>query len=74
MEMDVQKIHDKVYELLYMLSDEDEATKSAVLTCALAKFLDEAKEVTIITETVVGYLGDVLKVRLATGSSRFARV
>jgi hypothetical protein len=59
MELDGQKITDKVNELLYMLDEEGNEFAAAVLSVALVTFLGSVND-SKITEHVVGYLNMAL--------------
>jgi len=59
MELDGQKVTDKVTELLYMLDDEGNEFAAAVLSVALSTFLDSVNDAKI-TEHVASYLNRAL--------------
>ena len=59
MELDGQKITDKVTELLYMLDEGGNEFAAAVLSISLVTFLDSVNDAKI-TEHVVSYLTKTL--------------
>jgi hypothetical protein len=59
MELDGQKITDKVTELLYMLDEEGNEFAAAVLSVSLVTFLESVNDAKI-TEHVVSYLNRAL--------------
>jgi hypothetical protein len=63
MELDGQKVTDKVSELLYMLDEEGTEFAAAVLSASLVKFPASVND-SKITENVIGYLNQALPDRL----------
>jgi hypothetical protein len=59
MELEGQRITDKVNELLYMLDEGGNEFVAAVLSASLVKFLESINDAKI-TEHVVGYLAEAL--------------